>query len=248
MDGLAWRDVAPLFILWNWRITWEKEMNMYAKVFTSLFDGSMRGQSDVILVFINLLCHSDQDGTVDRHYRAICDETGLSKERVLAALKVLESPDDESRTPTNEGRRIVRIEDHRNWGWTITNYKHYRDLCTAKDRRDYQKDYMAERRRKGSVNSCKQSSKNVKTESTYTSTFIEFWEAYPKSVGKAAAFKSWKKLSPPLDKCLSTLEWQKKHSDWTKEGGKFIPHPATWLNRGSWDDEQTTTVKPRLVI
>jgi len=49
---------------------------MYARIFSSLFDGSMRGQSDLILVFVNVLCHVDQDGIVDRHWRAIADETG----------------------------------------------------------------------------------------------------------------------------------------------------------------------------
>jgi hypothetical protein len=55
---------------------------VYAKIFTSIFDGSMRGHPDLILVFINMLCHASEDGIVDRHWRAISDETGIPTDRV----------------------------------------------------------------------------------------------------------------------------------------------------------------------
>jgi len=90
----------------------------------------MRGKSDPLFVFVNLLTHSDQHGIVDRHWRAIADETGLSQERITKAIEFLESPDNESRTPDEEGRRIVRIDTHRAWGWRIVNHTKYRDLCT----------------------------------------------------------------------------------------------------------------------
>jgi hypothetical protein len=31
----------------------------------------------------------------------------------------------------------------------------------------------------------------------------------------------------------------KSSHDWSKDGGKYIPNPATWLNQGRWDDEIT---------
>lgn len=112
---------------------------MYAKVFKSLFDGSMRGKSDMILVFVNLLCNSDSHGVVDRTARAIADETGLTVERVQAALTAMESPDAESRRPEQEGRRIVRLDDHRTWGWRIVNHEHYRQLCSRMQATERQK-------------------------------------------------------------------------------------------------------------
>jgi uncharacterized protein YdaU (DUF1376 family)/ribosomal protein S27AE len=66
--------------------------------------------------------------------------------------------------------------------------------------------------------------------------FVSFWQAYPRKVGRAAALKSWKKGTPPLDKCLLTLSWQCKSEQWTKEGGQYIPLPATWLNQARWQD------------
>jgi hypothetical protein len=68
--------------------------------------------------------------------------------------------------------------------------------------------------------------------------FEEFWQAYPKRTGKGACAKIWAKKKPPLDTCLATLAWQKKSEQWTKEGGQFIPLPATWLNQDRWLDEK----------
>ncbi len=70
--------------------------------------------------------------------------------------------------------------------------------------------------------------------------FAEFWDAYPLKVGKAAALKAWRKLKPPPDRLtlLAALDWQRKQESWTKDHGKFIPHPGTWLNGARWTDER----------
>lgn len=113
---------------------------MYAKVFSSLFDGSMRGQPDLILVFVNMLTRCDSDGCVDRTPRAIADETGLPVERVKDAISMLESPDCESRTPDMDGRRIVRLSDERTWGWQIVNFRKYRGIRDEESRRRQNKE------------------------------------------------------------------------------------------------------------
>ena len=66
--------------------------------------------------------------------------------------------------------------------------------------------------------------------------FDAFWKAYPRKVGKGKALESWIKKSPPLDKCLRTLSLLVQTDQWRREEGRFIPHPATWLNQGRWDD------------
>ena len=38
---------------------------------------------------------------------------------------------------------------------------------------------------------------------------------------------------------MSAIEAQKKSPQWTKDGGQFIPHPATWLNGKRWEDQVT---------
>lgn len=111
-------------------------MLMYVKLFASLYQGTLRGCSDEILVFTNLLAHADQHGVVDKHWRAISEETGLDRERVEKAIQTLESPDSESRSPEHGGRRIMRLDEHRAWGWQIVNYGKYRAIRNEDDRRE----------------------------------------------------------------------------------------------------------------
>jgi len=70
--------------------------------------------------------------------------------------------------------------------------------------------------------------------------FDIFWKAYPKRIGKGYAKSIWMKIKPNEDllkKMLLKIEVFKEMDQWKKEGGQFIPHPATWLNQGRWDDE-----------
>ena len=69
--------------------------------------------------------------------------------------------------------------------------------------------------------------------------FAEFWLAYPKKVGKGDAEKKWKQLKPDLAVCLSALAPLVNSHDWKKQGGQFIPNPATWLSQKRWEDEGT---------
>jgi len=70
-----------------------------------------------------------------------------------------------------------------------------------------------------------------------TSDFDLFWSTYPVKKGKGNAEKSWEKLKPDLQIVLTAIEAQKQTDQWTKDNGKFIPYPATWLNQRRWEDE-----------
>jgi len=70
--------------------------------------------------------------------------------------------------------------------------------------------------------------------------FKTFWSAYPKKVGKGAAEKSFKKYKPDdslLSVMMKAICTQKDSDQWKKDGGQYIPNPATWLNQRRWEDE-----------
>jgi hypothetical protein len=72
--------------------------------------------------------------------------------------------------------------------------------------------------------------------------FDRFWAAYPRRVKKQAALKAFARINPDeplLERMIHTLELAKLSRQWRKDDGQFIPHPATWLNDGQWDDELT---------
>lgn len=71
--------------------------------------------------------------------------------------------------------------------------------------------------------------------------FDRFWAAYPKKVSKGQAKRAWSKLKPDadlLDRMLRAIAAAKAAETWRKEGGRYIPHPATWLNAEGWEDER----------
>ena len=73
----------------------------------------------------------------------------------------------------------------------------------------------------------------------------QFWPAYPKKRAKDEALKAFLKRKPdqPLvDLMLKAIAWQKQTEGWQKEGGKYIPYPATWLNDACWLDEEKAAI------
>ena len=74
------------------------------------------------------------------------------------------------------------------------------------------------------------------------SLFARFWAAYPKKRSKGQAEKAWAKLQPDeqlVETMLAAIERAKTSEEWRKEGGRYIPYPATWLNAKGWEDEYT---------
>lgn len=70
--------------------------------------------------------------------------------------------------------------------------------------------------------------------------FDEFWQAYPKKVGIDDARKAFAKRKPDdalLAAMLAAVSAQRESQAWIKDGGQFIPNPATWLTQGRWQDE-----------
>ena len=70
--------------------------------------------------------------------------------------------------------------------------------------------------------------------------FEIFWQTYPRKAKKKDAEKAWKKINPDkdlFDKIIKAVSDWKFSEQWTKDGGQYIPYPATWLNGGQWEDE-----------
>lgn len=75
--------------------------------------------------------------------------------------------------------------------------------------------------------------------------FELFWEAYPRKEGKQKAEAAFAKVTEPVQVLLDAIEDQKKSAQWTKDGGQFIPHPATWLNGKRWLDQVVVATETR---
>jgi hypothetical protein len=120
---------------------------MFAKVFEQIYDSSIAEDYLVRLVFEDFLVLADLDGVVDMTHEAIARRTNVPIEIVRSAIAKLSMPDPRSRSPKEEGRRLVLLDDHRDWGWQIVNYEDYRNIRDEEGRRTYMREYMRNRRK-----------------------------------------------------------------------------------------------------
>jgi hypothetical protein len=68
--------------------------------------------------------------------------------------------------------------------------------------------------------------------------FEQFWQIYPRKVGKLTAKRSWEKLSQVnQQKALEAIVEHRKY--WVAKGTEweFIPHASSWLNQERFFDE-----------
>lgn len=79
------------------------------------------------------------------------------------------------------------------------------------------------------------------------SGFDRFWAAYPRRVGKQDALKAWGQLNPDdalVDQIVAGVERWKTCEQWTKDDGKFICYPATFLRGRRWEEDDRPDVPP----
>lgn len=99
-------------------------------------------------MFMDLLVLADMDGVVDMTLEAIARRTNVPIEQVTRCIGYLSQPDPKSRSAYEHGARIKLIDSHRDWGWQIINYAHYRELRDEESRRAYFRDYKRKQRAK----------------------------------------------------------------------------------------------------
>lgn len=121
---------------------------MYGKVFDSIYDGTLYGHWEAIVTMQQLIVLATPDGVVDMTPQAIAARTSIPLDIISKGLKVLSEPDPYTRTPGEEGRRIVPLDDHRPWGWRLVNHGKYMRLRNIREKREADRERIAEKRKK----------------------------------------------------------------------------------------------------
>lgn len=92
----------------------------------------------------------------------------------------------------------------------------------------------------------KKEKRRIHTQGVVDSDFETFWKEYPRKAAKGSALKAWAKtkdIRPGLPELLEIIAFWKTREAWTKDGGRFIPHPASWLNGQRWEDDRTNAAQ-----
>ena len=211
-----------------------------------------------------MLAMRDQRHEVRASIPGLADAARITLDACQAGLLELMSPDKFSRTKDYEGRRIESVDG----GWRILNAEKFRRRMSEEERKQYQAEWIRRKRSASmtvdavdmstdvdDVDTVEQSRVEKRKEEPplppkgESVSFLKFWNAYPRKVGKKAAASAWTRarLSGSVDLVLAAIELQKRSEQWTKNAGQFIPHPTTWLNQGRWDDATKTDVAPQTV-
>lgn len=119
---------------------------MYTKVFRSIYDGTLADNWQAMVTFQQMLILADSQGVVDMTPGAMARITGIPIEILMAGIAVLEAPDAGSRTPEMEGRRIARLDAHRDWGWFLVNFAKYRAMQTREEKNEADRERMRAKR------------------------------------------------------------------------------------------------------
>lgn len=69
--------------------------------------------------------------------------------------------------------------------------------------------------------------------------FDQWYATYPKKVGKDAAAKAYARAIKSIEPTELLAASIPRLTELAKRDPQFIPHPATWLNSGGWQDDIT---------
>jgi hypothetical protein len=226
----------------------------FTKLFSSIVTSTIWCEDNATLrVWIAMLAMSDAHGRVEGAIPGFANLARVSIEEMRQAVKILSSPDPDSRTPENEGRRIVVVDG----GWWILNYKKFRE--SRQDQDGSRAAYMREYRKQTSLTPVTQTvTRNTEAEAEAEALkpktvpplppqdsnepygWPTFWASYPRKTAKQAAWKAYKRLNPSpelFEAMLRALAAQCKQDGWVRDAGQFIPHASTWLNGKRWEDQ-----------
>jgi hypothetical protein len=121
---------------------------VYGKIFDQIYEGTLasRGPWQALVTFQQLIVLANRHGEVDMTADAISRRTTIPLDIIQLGLEALQKNDPESRTPSENGKRITPIEPNRAWGWRIVNYEKYRRIRSEEERREYMRSFMADKR------------------------------------------------------------------------------------------------------
>ncbi|HOG17671.1 MAG TPA: replication protein [Syntrophales bacterium] len=168
--------------------------------------------------------------------------TGISKSHISRTITELKTRN----MVTNSGNKIAFNKDYTQWRELPKGARGYQSgqqglpigatEVTNPGNEGYQSGLPQKKLLK------RNSSKEISQKKEMRVRFEAFWTAYPKKKSKGQAEKAFFRTNPDEQLAavmMAAIERAKTSEEWLKDGGQFIPYPATWLNARGWEDEPT---------
>ncbi len=222
------------------------------------------------IVWITMLALADRHGEVMASLPGLARVAGVPVEDCEIAIAAFLAPDPYSRTPDDEGRRIEKIEggwaliNHAKYR-DMASREDSKNAAALRQKR-----HRAKKERNATVTDSNASvtpsnatvtetlhiadaeaeaeiiHQSIKPSATPTNDAIDadaIYSLYPRKEGKASAIKAIRaalKTKSAEFLLEAVAAYAAAVALWPAPDRQFIPHPATWFNRGSYDDDRTT--------
>jgi hypothetical protein len=223
---------------------------LYGKVFLSMYKGTLYGHWEAIITMQQLIVLADADGIVDMTPQAIVAQTSIPMDIIEKGLQKLSEPDPYSRTPGEDGKRIILIDEHRPWGWQLVNYAKYKHLKDSNEVREQTRERVRRHREKRNAEKRDVTPSNAEKRYTDTDTdtrkplgadaplagFEIVWKALPKRSGnnpKGKAEKAYRARLSEKHTPAEMIEGAGRYAKYIraagKEGTEYVLQGATFL-------------------
>lgn len=174
------------------------------------------------VVFVTMLAMCDDRGEVRASTPGLARAAGVTREECEMALKSFMEPDKDSRSQEYEGRRIKEVDG----GWKMLNHEKYRQLRSIEERRAYQADWMANKRKKD-----KESGKEIKPKKNVVSK-----ENLPKDISEKlwhewmGVRRSKKAINTQtaISSLITSLKKIEDHGEWSMDQAITIAIENSW--------------------
>lgn len=222
---------------------------MYNKLFTKILDSSIWMEpTHIRIVWLTFIAQMDETGFVQfASIQNVAHRSRVSIEEATDAVACLESPDPNSFDPSNEGRRIERV----NGGWMVLNSEKYRSIATREHQKELNRERVRRFRQKKQCNAPVIHGNEIVTTSESESESETKEEK--KSSEASEEFVSWflkkipHRMVPDSESILS--KWRKCYDDMIRLDGrtqKEIAEVSSWaLHDSFWQNQFFSPCKLR---
>lgn len=182
-------------------------------------------------VYVSLCRHANKQQEAHPSIKRIAEQHGCSEKQIGRAIKALEDLQIIQRV--RMGKKLNNrylLLDKSEWTGSPVTDKTHSPITT-----DSQSDHL---RTDSPIHSKDTHFKDTHKKDAGSPSFDLFYEAYPKKANRKGAARSWAKVpAAEHPRIFEALEASKRSEQWAKDGGRFVPHPATWLNQERWKDD-----------
>ena len=226
----------------------------YTKLFSDILTSSIwLTDTSTRIVWITMLAMKDKDGFVKGSVGNMAHMARVTTVEAKKAIDALESPDEDSTTADNEGKRIERVQG----GWIVLNHELYKaklsDNPDAEKARERMRKFREKKRNernvteesvtlRNSVSVSVSSSVSEKGESEgdrRNSDFEECWKLYPRKDGKPQAHKAYNKYKPKKEDVIAGIKRYIAYVNAERARGFDLKYAngSTWFNQQRWESE-----------